>query len=83
MTTLKGTDLAATGQVWVCGACGKTSRTRYGFIDDGTGRGADYTPDGERVAAPGWDESCMLNAVLCHADRGLGNWRAVEERPLV
>lgn len=46
---------APEGQVWVCGACGKTSRTRYGF--DATN---------VRVASPGWDESCMLNAVLCY-----------------
>lgn len=59
-----GTTLAPTGQVWVCGACGKRSRTRYGFVDDGTLRGGDYLPDGSRVADSGWDESCMLNASL-------------------
>lgn len=36
--------------IWVCGACGKTAKDRYG-------------EEGEN--SPGWDESCMLNAVLC------------------
>ncbi len=52
----EGTAPAPEGQVYVCGACGKTSPTRYGFDD------AD-----RNVADPGWDESCMLNAVLCFA----------------
>jgi hypothetical protein len=39
--------IAPTGAIWVCGACGKTARDRYG--DPGTS----------------WDESCMLNAILC------------------
>jgi len=41
-----GDRTAADDEVFVCLACGKTSRTKYGF--DGT-------------ADPGWDESCMLN----------------------
>jgi hypothetical protein len=49
-------ELAPAGQVWVCGACGKRSRTKYGFYDDGgQSSSIDY----------GWDESCMMNAVLC------------------
>jgi len=60
----KGTTLAPDGQIWRCHACGKRSRTRYGFVDDGTGRGCDRLSDGSPVADPGWDESCMLNAVL-------------------
>ncbi len=59
-----GTDLAPDGKVWRCGACGKLSRTQYGFVDDGTERGGDFTPDGNRVASPSWDESCMMNARL-------------------
>ena len=39
---------------WVCACCGKTSPTRYGFDENN-----------KNVADPGWDESCMLNAVLC------------------
>lgn len=45
--------LAPTGAVWVCVACGKTARDRYGL-------------KGEH--SPGWDESCMLNALLCEED---------------
>jgi len=44
-------QIAPEGQVFVCGACGKTSNDRYGD------------------PSSGWDESCMLNAVLCYADR--------------
>lgn len=59
-----GTVLAPSGMVWRCAACGKRSQTRYGFVDDGTPRGGDYLPDGTRVADSGWDESCMMHAVL-------------------
>ena len=45
----EGTIPAPSGHIYVCGACGKTSTTRYGF--DGT-------------AMDGWDESCAMNAVL-------------------
>lgn len=51
--------LAPPGTVWVCAACGKTARDRFGTSDFG------------------WDESCMLNSVLCHEPRGSdGNERA-------
>lgn len=56
--------VAPEGQVWVCGACGKRSRDRYGY----------------QPIDRGWDESCFLNAVLCHEDslefglNGLVNW---------
>lgn len=43
------TNIAPKGAIWVCGACGKTARDNYG--------------EGEHTA--GWDESCMMNAVLC------------------
>jgi len=46
-------QLAADGQVWVCCACGKRSKDRYG----------------EQAISRGWDESCMLNAVLCREDK--------------
>lgn len=39
--------------IWVCGACGKTAIDRYGM---------------EGIHSSGWDESCMLNAVLCKRD---------------
>jgi hypothetical protein len=44
-------QIAPEGSVWVCGACGKTAKDRYGGPNDN----------------PLWDESCMLNAVLCDA----------------
>lgn len=57
-------DVAPEGNIFVCGACGKTSKSIYG--DDPTGWG--------------WDESCMLNAVLCEADslEKTGVWKAVD-----
>jgi hypothetical protein len=53
MLKLDGTDIAPEGYVFVCRACGKTSRSRYGF--DVAGRSA---------CSYGWDESCMLNCAL-------------------
>lgn len=41
--------MAPEGKVYVCCACGKTSRGLYGSQSD-----------------HGWDESCMLNAVLAN-----------------
>ena len=46
--------LAPPGFVWVCVACGKTARDRYGI-------------EGEH--SPGWDESCMLNSELVEESR--------------
>jgi hypothetical protein len=67
-----GTTLALDGQVWICGACGKRSRTRYGFDESKQRTAIDR----------GWDESCMLHAVLCHDDMrcvgGVFQWVAVE-----
>lgn len=60
--------IAPEGQIWVCAACGKTTKDNHG---------------NER----GWDESCMLNAVLCHEQQrvnpetGLVEWVAVEAQP--
>lgn len=52
------------GQIWVCGACGKRSHDRYGY----------------QKIDQGWDESCMLNAVLCHElQAGETMYHAVEE----
>lgn len=61
--TREGTTPAPDGQVYVCGACGKTSTTRYG-----------------RGATNGWDESCMLHAVLCHVEKMDGKWQAVQRQ---
>jgi hypothetical protein len=49
-----GTTLAPTGYQWQCQACGKRSRTRYGFDKAGKRQAIDH----------GWDESCMMNAAL-------------------
>lgn len=67
---MKGTDIAPEGTVWVCGACGKRARSRYGF------------DEGRRSTAldAGWDESCMLNAILCW-DRPLLPWQPVIPQP--
>lgn len=58
--------IAKPGTIWVCGACGKTSRDLYG----------------DKGSSWGWDESCMLNAVLCEEvqrpnERGEIVWHAV------
>jgi hypothetical protein len=57
-------DTAPEGTIFVCGACGKTSKSIYG----------------DRNPGLGWDESCMLNAVLCEADsfEKDGIWKAVD-----
>jgi hypothetical protein len=55
---------APVGQIWVCCMCGKTSKNRAGTFR----------------ASPGWDESCMVNAILCFEEKGPeGQWRAVPE----
>lgn len=62
---------APEGQVFVCGACGKRSRDRYG----------------NNPIDRGWDESCMLHAVLCYdqpilkVENGVAKWEAVPEEP--
>ena len=60
---------APEGAVWVCAACGKTAKDQYGI-------------EGEH--SRGWDESCMLNAVLCHDKPHIGkigqlSWFAFDE----
>lgn len=55
-------SFAPEGQIYVCGACGKTSEDKYG--------------DGKH--SYGWDVSCMMHAVLCHAEKVDGIWQAVE-----
>ena len=42
--------VAPDGQVYVCGACGKRSRDKYG----------------DNAIDHGWDVSCMMHAVLVH-----------------
>lgn len=52
------TRFAPEGAIWVCGACGKTHHDQYGIEGNGS---------------PGWDESCALNAVLCHEKKHVGS----------
>lgn len=71
-----GVTPAPEGQVWICGACGKRSRTRYGFDADEKPTTLDW----------GWDESCMLHAVLCFEDlraddKGVLRIEAVPSQP--
>jgi hypothetical protein len=49
--------------IWVCGACGKTSSTRYG---------------GPGLSEKGWDASCMMNAIHCSKTKRDGLWEAVD-----
>lgn len=48
---------APKGHVYVCAACGKTSRWKYGF---------DHS--GKNDASHGWDESCAMHAELVAED---------------
>ena len=43
-------EVASEGQVFVCGACGKRSRDRYG----------------DQKIDWGWDVSCMMHAILVY-----------------
>ena len=45
--------IAPKGKIWRCAACGKYAVDRYGI---------------EGYRSGGWDESCMLNAVLIDAN---------------
>lgn len=40
---------APEGKIWICNACGKAAEDRWGIIG---------------AHSPGYDESCMMNAVL-------------------
>lgn len=52
-----GTERARAGYIWVCGCCGKTSPTKFGF--DNAGNQLVY----------GWDVSCSMNAQLCRKEQ--------------
>jgi hypothetical protein len=56
-------EQAPAGKVFMCGACGKLSRWRYGF--DNSNQNSD--PQGRPYASHGWDESCMMNSALIEA----------------
>lgn len=59
-----GTTPAPDGQLWVCTACGKRARTRYGFTETNKSTALDY----------GYDESCMMHAVLCYEAKEDGQY---------
>jgi hypothetical protein len=65
---MEGTDLAPNGQVWVCTACLKRARSRWGYDADKK----------STVIDDGYDSSCMSHAVLCYAECRDGVYRAVE-----
>jgi hypothetical protein len=69
MTIEKGSELAPEGQIYVCAACGKRARSRFGFDAMGRSTWIDH----------GWDTSCMTHAVLCYAEKKGGDWIPVEE----
>jgi hypothetical protein len=75
------TTPAPEGQTWVCGACGRVSRAKAGFLASGLRTLSNGAP----VATHGWDESCMLQAVLCTPDPaappGERRWVAVDPQP--
>jgi len=48
--------MAPEGAIWVCAACGKTSKDLYGINEPHD---------------CGWDESCMMNAILCYEEKVL------------
>lgn len=61
--------IAPEGQIFVCVACGKRSKDSYGY----------------QKIDQGWDESCMLNSVLCYENAkiskdGIKHWVAVKEK---
>lgn len=49
----EGIKIAPKGKIWVCLACGKTSKNKYG----------------DEFSQSGWDASCFLNSVLCDEDK--------------
>ena len=61
-TIEKGTTPCKAGTAWECQACGKRSRTKYGFDSEG-----------KRCSDEGYDESCMLNAKLIARVQGHTN----------
>jgi hypothetical protein len=56
--TFAGNELAPSGFVWCCMACGKRSRDLYGY----------------QVIDRGYDASCMLNAQLVDEAAAAAMW---------
>jgi hypothetical protein len=59
-------EKAPKGKVWICAACGKRSKDRYG----------------NQKIDQGWDESCILNSVLVSEGEAFQalQWKAAEEK---
>lgn len=55
---IDGTTLCSEDKTWLCTACGKKSRTKYGFDINSI-----------NVCDRGWDSSCMLNAILIKKEK--------------
>ena len=58
--------IAPKGATWVCAACGKVARDQYGM---------------EGAYSYGWDESCMLHAVLTDAPDWVAKLENLEKTP--
>lgn len=58
--------IAPDDAIWVCSACGKTAVDRYGE---------------HGAHSPMWDESCMLNAVLCKRGTIIPSARVISAEP--
>ncbi|MHC4643919.1 MAG: hypothetical protein ACYTBJ_00355 [Planctomycetota bacterium] len=55
---------APDGQIWICTACGRRSKSLLG---------------GEHAIDGGWDESCMMHAALVYEEKNEdGAWVAVK-----
>lgn len=54
---VKGTIKCADDETWICMACGKMSRTKYGFDEDG-----------KNCCDHRWDVSCSMNSMLIKKD---------------
>lgn len=68
MKDTSGTDIAPDGQVWICTACSKRARSRYGFDAAGNSTAISH----------GWDESCAMHAALFYAEKRDGSYVEVE-----
>jgi hypothetical protein len=51
---LDGTDCVSPPLTWLCGRCGKKSRSKYGF-----------DRSGENVCDIGYDAACAMASFLC------------------
>ena len=57
-------EVAPDGQIFVCVACGKWSKDRYG----------------DQKIDRGWDVSCVMNSVLCYEEKNKNGYYMVVEK---